>query len=118
MKMMQMICRMAPLALLLSACWGKNPLLQTDMLGEADMTQVCKLVTDTPKQGEILVPCGTFLQGSKMNAPLDPDAQLDEMPATEEFVQAFYMDQTEVTVLAYQGCVEAGNLDMGTGCAP
>lgn len=87
-----------------------------DLSMTPDLAQVCKPVTDTAKAGEVLVPCGTYLQGSKMNDPTDPGVDSSEMPATMQVVQAFYMDQTEVTVQAYQGCVEASTGDGGTAC--
>ena len=84
------------------------------------MPQVCKEVADTAQPGlEVLVPCtknGLFLMGSETNDPQDPNAQSNEIPETPEFVQAFYLDQTEVAVQAYQGCVEGGGCTApGTG---
>ncbi len=49
-----------------------------------------------------LVPGGKFVMGA------DRGGELDEHPAHEVFVAAFYLDLTEVTNEAYQRCVAAG----------
>jgi formylglycine-generating enzyme required for sulfatase activity len=61
----------------------------------------------TPKTdltGMVLVPAGAFLMGC---APNDTRCDDDEKPAHEVFVDAFYIDRTEVTVAAYEQCVQA-----------
>jgi eukaryotic-like serine/threonine-protein kinase len=51
----------------------------------------------------VFVPAGEFLMGSDA-----PDADPDEKPASKVFVDAFWIDRTEVTNDRYRLCVEAG----------
>ncbi|MBM3150586.1 MAG: hypothetical protein FJZ96_00030 [Chloroflexi bacterium] len=53
----------------------------------------------------VYVPGGTFLMGA---AATDPDADPDEHPRHEVLLDAFWIDQYEVTHEAYTLCVEAG----------
>ena len=54
------------------------------------------------RDGMILVPAGTFVMGA------DAGGELDEHPAHEVTLGAFYLDETEVTNEAYGRAVEAG----------
>jgi formylglycine-generating enzyme required for sulfatase activity len=70
----------------------------------------------TPKEGDtrirdkdgavmVYVPAGEFWMGSDDD---DPDADDDEKPMHKVFVDAFWIDQTEVTNAQYKKCVDAG----------
>ncbi len=60
------------------------------------------IITD----GMVFVPSGTFMMGSDDGGPT-------VRPAHEVAVEAFEMDQTEVTVQAYQACVDDGTCSAG-----
>jgi len=53
----------------------------------------------------VYVPAGTFKMGS---LPDDSDAADDEKPQHEVYLDAFWIDRTEVTNIQYLRCVEAG----------
>lgn len=53
--------------------------------------------------GMVLLPAGSFMMGSN-----ELDAYDDEQPARQVYVSAFWIDRTEVTVAACDGCVDAG----------
>ncbi|UCC65225.1 MAG: SUMF1/EgtB/PvdO family nonheme iron enzyme, partial [Anaerolineae bacterium] len=59
------------------------------------------------KDGSVMiyVPPSNFLMGSN---DVDADAQDDEKPQHEVYLDAFWIDRTEVTNAQYQQCVEAG----------
>jgi Sulfatase-modifying factor enzyme 1 len=56
---------------------------------------------------EVLIPAGTFWMGC--NEAVDTDCYSDESPYHEVFLDAYYIDRTEVTVGAYGECVTAGD---------
>ncbi len=56
---------------------------------------------------EIQIPAGTFMMGMEGHQP-------DELPVHEVSVAAFFIDTTEVTVAAYQHCVDASVCTPGT----
>ncbi|NDJ51815.1 MAG: SUMF1/EgtB/PvdO family nonheme iron enzyme [Chloroflexi bacterium] len=49
----------------------------------------------------VLIPAGEFVRGSEEGFP-------DEVPVNTVYIDAFYIDLTEVTNRQYQDCVEAG----------
>lgn len=55
--------------------------------------------------GMVCVPAGEFLMGSTAS---DPDAYADEMPQHAVFLDAFWIDKTEVTTRQYNRCVRTG----------
>jgi formylglycine-generating enzyme required for sulfatase activity/tRNA A-37 threonylcarbamoyl transferase component Bud32 len=61
----------------------------------------------SPKDGmvQVYVPAGEFLMGS---ADSDPAASGDEKPQQSVYLDAFWIDQTEVTNSMYARCVQAG----------
>jgi formylglycine-generating enzyme required for sulfatase activity len=59
------------------------------------------------------VPAGEFLMGST-NA--DSDAESDEKPQHTVYLDAFWIDRTEVTRSQYRKCVEAGVCGAPTTC--
>ena len=63
-----------------------------------------KVVTPPPPppKGMVLIPAGEFQMGSN-----DPEAQSDEQPVHRVYVDAFFMDETEVTNVEYQKFVRA-----------
>lgn len=63
--------------------------------GESDTSE-----TINPPEGMVHIPAGEFLRGS--------DREPDEMPMGEIYLSDFWIDQTEVTVEAYDRCVFAG----------
>ncbi len=52
----------------------------------------------------VLVPAGPFWMGC---APADNDCREDEKPRHEVYLDAFYIDKTEVTMAEYRRCVNA-----------
>jgi len=60
----------------------------------------------------VYVPAGRFLMGSED----DPDADDDEYPQHAVYLDAFWMDQTEVTNAHYRLCVESGTCRAPTAC--
>jgi serine/threonine protein kinase len=64
--------------------------------------------TAPPPPGMVLIPAGEFLMGSPGE---DPDASEDERPQRLVYLDAFYIDISEVTNAWYAGCVEAGVCD-------
>ncbi len=62
-------------------------------------------VSETDGMLQVFVPPGGFLMGS---ADSDPLAGGDEKPQTTVYLQAFWVDQTEVTNAMYAKCVQAG----------
>ncbi len=65
---------------------------------------------------QVYVPAGDFLMGSSDG---DPEAQADEKPQRAVHLDAYWIDQTEVTKAQYQQCVDAGKCEAprctGTG---
>jgi eukaryotic-like serine/threonine-protein kinase len=55
----------------------------------------------------ISIPAGTFMMGSN-------DGEADEKPMHSVSVAGFEMDRTEVTVNAYQACVNVGACEART----
>ena len=58
----------------------------------------------SPKNGMSLIPAGTFMMGCQRG---DSHCEDDEKPAHRVRLDAYYIDQTEVTVAAYRKCVQA-----------
>jgi serine/threonine-protein kinase len=56
----------------------------------------------------VCVPAGEFLMGSADN---DPEARDDEKPQHTVYLDAFWIDTTEVTNAQYRKCVEAGECE-------
>ncbi|NSW53611.1 MAG: SUMF1/EgtB/PvdO family nonheme iron enzyme [Anaerolineae bacterium] len=53
---------------------------------------------------QVLIPAGSFMMGGN---PLDLDAENDEKPQHEVYLDAYWIDQTEVSNGMYMKCVEA-----------
>ena len=60
--------------------------------------------TFSNRKGMSLIPAGTFMMGCQ---PGDSQCEEDEKPAHPVRLDAYYIDQTEVTVAAYRKCVQA-----------
>ena len=105
-----------PVALVLSACGQAEPPEATARSSEASTPSL----TPTPSAGlsieptmvspvdgmvQVHVPAGVFLMGS---AELDADAWGHESPQHEVYLDAFWIDRTEVTNGMYARCVDAG----------
>ncbi|MGF1505150.1 MAG: formylglycine-generating enzyme family protein [Anaerolineae bacterium] len=76
-------------------------------------TPIPDRITDPSGAEMILIPAGTFLQGSEPGVFVDNvGAQFeippDELPQREVMVDAFYIDRLEVSNAQYLACVEAG----------
>jgi formylglycine-generating enzyme required for sulfatase activity len=61
----------------------------------------------------VYVPAGEFLMGSTDG---DPEAGDDEKPQHTAYLDAFWIDQTEVTNAQFRKCVEAGRCQAPTTC--
>ncbi len=61
----------------------------------------------------VYVPAGEFLMGS---AEDDSAAAADEKPQHKVYLDAFWIDQTEVSNAQYRACVEAGGCQAPTTC--
>ena len=63
---------------------------------------------NSPKDGMVLiyVSAGNFLMGS---ADADPNANTDEQPQHAVYLDAFWIDQTDVTNAMYAKCVQSGS---------
>lgn len=70
-----------------------TPILETAPLEEID------------KMKMVFVPAGEFLMGS---SEADEEADDDEKPQHSVYLEAYWIDQTEVTNVMYRRCVEAG----------
>ena len=55
---------------------------------------------------EVLIPAGKFWMGC--NEAVDDDCDNDEYPYHEVYLDAYYIDRTEVTAADYAACVSAG----------
>lgn len=73
--------------------------------GCADTDDSLPVLRELPE--EVPIPAGTFMMGNR-------DGPSSEQPPHEVTVAAFFMDTTEVTVAAYQRCVDAGVCSPGT----
>jgi len=67
---------------------------------------------------EILIPAGSFWMGC--NAAVDSECAYDEKPYHEVTLSGYYIDRTEVTLDAYNACIDAGYCtaidDWHSGC--
>ena len=105
-----------PVALVLSACGQAEPPEATARSSEASTPSL----TPTPSAGlsieptmvspvdgmvQVHVPAGVFLMGS---AESDADAWGHKSPQHEVYLDAFWIDRTEVTNGMYARCVDAG----------
>jgi len=69
-------------------------------------------VWDKDSSVMVYVPAGEFLMGSEG----DPDADDDEQPQHTVYLDAFWIDRTEVTNAQYRRCVESGTCRAPTTC--
>lgn len=63
------------------------------------------LVAESDGMVMVYVPAGEFLMGA---GPSDPQAEADEKPQHPVFLDAFWIDSTEVTTRMYKLCLDAG----------
>jgi len=92
------------LVTLLSACQPSFP-TNTSSPAAAQPDTVKQQVSDKDGMVIIYVPAGEFLMGS---LETDPIADSDEKPQHRIYLDAFWIDQTEVTNAMYAKCVKAG----------
>jgi formylglycine-generating enzyme required for sulfatase activity len=67
-------------------------------------TPVATRVVETDAMVMVYVPAGDFLMGSTKEEAM----QDDETPQHRVYLDAYWIDRTEVTLAQYQACVEAG----------
>jgi formylglycine-generating enzyme required for sulfatase activity len=65
---------------------------------------LAQVATPDPREGMLLVPAGEFIQGSSEE---DTQADKDEMPQRVVFLDAYYIDQFEVTNIEYKRFIDA-----------
>ena len=63
---------------------------------------------DSPDGEMVLVPAGEFWMGSEHIPPECKEGCTEEQPFHKIYLDAFWIDRTEVTVASYRRCVEAG----------
>jgi formylglycine-generating enzyme required for sulfatase activity len=83
--------------------WHPVPAVQQEATLVAPTTNV-RANLDTGEM--ILIPAGEFWMGC--NEAIDLSCYADEKPGRRVFVEAFAIDRHEVTVAAYEQCVQAG----------
>ncbi len=71
------------------------------------------MVSDVDGMVLMYVPAGTFLMGSTSD---DSYAEDDEFPQHEVYLNAYWIDRTEVTNAQYRQCVEDGVCPVPTRC--
>ena len=84
---------------------------ETAQQGEASPTGIDKrpaIITGKDGAPMVLVPEGEFTMGARED---DREAQADERPAHRVFLDAYYIDQYEVTTSRYAAFMEATNHD-------
>jgi formylglycine-generating enzyme required for sulfatase activity/predicted Ser/Thr protein kinase len=77
----------------------------TAYLSTDTKTSLPSLLTDVKGVEMVLVPAGEFMMGS---TDANMYAQSDEKPQHKVYLDAYYIDLTEVTNAMYLACVEAG----------
>lgn len=94
---------------------------QADKLGgvkevDAYITAVHNRVANLEQQGMVYIPAGWFWMGC---SPKDAQCSNDETPYHKVYLNAYYIDKTDVTARAYSTCVNAGACtppDSGYNC--
>ncbi len=76
--------------------------------GETCEEETGQCVSDLPRciEGMCLVPAGPFMMGC--NEEVDDECSSNEYPYREVTVPEFEIDENQVTVAAYQACLDAG----------
>ena len=91
----------------------ETPLVRPNVLASAPppSTANCGAVWTSPADGKemVYVPAGGFLMGS---ADGDKDSSADEKPQHRVYLDAFWIDKTEVTVAEYRRFCEATGREM------
>lgn len=86
----------------------------TSTLAALDTTPIATVTVDTA--AEVLIPAGTFLMGCDPENPAAGDCsapyQVRQLPLHPATLDAYYIDQYEVTNARYQACVDAGGCTM------
>ena len=69
------------------------------------ITEPQKKISEKDMMPQILIPSGTVLMGSQKN---DPEADADEIPQHQVYIDAFWIDKFETSNRSYDECVNAG----------
>jgi len=95
------------IALLLAGCSAMSPVLLPATSPSSSPVPGIGSTQIAPQDGMVLmyVPAGEFRMGS---ARTEQDAQSDEQPQHTVYLDAFWIDRTEVTNAKYSRCVKAG----------
>lgn len=91
-------------------CWPGQTAPEGTCVGEPACPKGFKIhnggCTKAIPDGMVEVPAGEFLMGC--NSSIDNQCYPDEKPQHKVYLDAFYIDKTEVTVGDYKKCVDAG----------
>jgi formylglycine-generating enzyme required for sulfatase activity len=104
---MRRISALLLLAILVAGCDAKSPQTQTHQELVAGCGAKSPQTQTRQKDGMamVCVPAGEFQMGS---TDADSDAGNDEKPAHTVYLDAFWIDRTEVTNAQYRACLQAG----------
>ena len=90
------ITLIAVLAVVINGC-DDSMTQQMDPIVDAVITPSVGTTPFSPPEGMVLIPAGEFLMGSN-----DAEAQDNEQPVHTVYIDAFYIDETEVTNLQFK----------------
>ena len=114
-QLLTQLIKIMLLTLSLAGCFSSPPAIATHALPTAspgpeipgpplDHKAGAMLVSEADGMVMVFIPAGAFMMGSSDS---DPDAESDETPQHLVYLDAYWIDQTEVTNAMYKRCFEA-----------